>query len=113
VAAIGECPPIGMITRSSKEQIMTDQSRELLLVIKGVLLRCWIAGFVLLGVVFAVTQLAGGVIAELHGSLFDLSAHEIDLILYCALGLIKLGVVMGFFIPWLSLTLVMAKQEAS
>lgn len=91
---------------------MSNQSKEILQLISSVLLRCWIIGFVLLGVGLAVTLVAHGLIIQLHGSMFGLSPHELDVIFYCALGLIKLAILVGFFIPWLSLKWVIPKETA-
>ncbi len=90
---------------------MPSQLRDTLELIAAILLRCWIIGFVLLGIGFTGTQLAHGFIAKLHASMFGLSTHEIDIIFYCALGLIKLSVLICFFIPWLSILWVNRKYK--
>lgn len=35
-----------------------------------------------------------------------IAMHELDVIFYCALGILKLFVLVFFFIPWLSIRLV-------
>ena len=92
---------------------MPSRLRDSLELIAAILFRCWIIGFVLLGIGFAGTQLAHEFIVKLHGLMFGLSSHEIDMIFYCAFGLIKLSVLICFFIPWLSIKLVMRKREES
>ena len=72
----------------------------------GVLLRCWIGGFVLLFVWLGATLFASGPIHRLHGELFGISSHELDVIFYCGIGFLKLLVLVFFFIPWLAIKLV-------
>lgn len=91
---------------------MTDSTRDFFDTLAKVLLRCWIIGFVLLLFSFAMFMLTGDFIDNIHGKMFGLSAHELDLIMYCGLGLLKFGILLIFFIPWLSIKLVLRKKEA-
>ena len=88
---------------------MTDQTRDLLTTFTSVLLRCWVLGFVLLFIWFGTTQLLGEIIFKLHGPMFGLSSHERDLVFYCGMGLLKLFVLVFFFIPWIAIKLVLRK----
>ena len=89
---------------------MSDSTKELLETTKDVLLRCWICGFVLLFISLGATLLTGNLIHDLHGSIFGLTKHELDLIFYCLMGILKLIVIACFFIPWLSIKLVLKKS---
>ena len=89
---------------------MSDSTKELLETTKDVLLRCWIFGFVLLIISLGATLLTGNLIHDLHGSMFGLTKHELDLIFYCLMGILKLMVIACFFIPWLSIKLVLKKS---
>ena len=89
---------------------MSDSTRELLETTKDVLLRCWMFGFVLLVISLGATLLTGNLIHDLHGSMFGLTNHELDLIFYCLMGILKLIVIACFFIPWLSIKLVLKKS---
>ena len=89
---------------------MSDSTRELFETTKDVLLRCWIFGFVLLIISLGATLLTGNLIHDLHGSMFGLTNHELDLIFYCLMGILKLIVIACFFIPWLSIKLVLKKS---
>lgn len=75
-----------------------------------VLLRCWLFGFLLLLIWFVVDKLAGEEILRLHGPMFGLTKHELDVIFYCGMGLLKLCVIVFFFFPWLAIRLVLRKQ---
>jgi hypothetical protein len=77
-----------------------------------VLLRCWIFGFVLVSIWFGVYLLAGDLVLRLHGHWFGLSKHELDLIFYCGMGLLKLLVYVFFFFPWLAIRLVLRSRKA-
>ena len=89
---------------------MSDSTKELLETTKDVLLRCWTFGFVLLFISLGATLLTGNLVHDLHGSIFGLTKHELDLIFYCLMGILKLIVIACFFIPWLSIKLVLKKS---
>ena len=90
---------------------MSKQITEWLEVVAKILLRCWIFGLLLNLTWFAVFMLAGNVIYDLHGSMFGLSPHELNLINYCGMGLTKFAVGVFFFIPWVSIRLVLRKAK--
>lgn len=89
---------------------MSDSIKDLLETTKDVLLRCWIFGFVPLFIWLGAILLMGNLIYELHGPLFGLTNHEIDLISYCGMGILKLIVLVCFFIPWLSIKMVLKQS---
>lgn len=90
---------------------MSTQITEWLEVVAKILLRCWIFGF-LLNLIWAVVfMLAGNVICDLHGSMFGLSPHELNVIHYCGMGLTKFAVGVFFFIPWVAIRLVLSKAK--
>ena len=89
---------------------VTDQTKDLLNAISSIFLRCWLGGFVLLFVWLGVTQLMSDFIHKLHGPMFGLSDHELDLIFYCGMGLLKFCVLTFFLIPWLAIKLVLKNQ---
>lgn len=91
---------------------MTESTREFCETASRVLLRCWISGFVLLFIWLGFVLIEGGMISDLHGAMFGISAHELDVIFYCGMGLLKLMVLVCFFIPWLSIRLVLRKANA-
>jgi hypothetical protein len=90
---------------------MSDSIRDLLGTLAQILLRCWLISFVLAMFSFVVFTLAGDIIDEMHGKMFGLSSHELDLIIYCGLGLFKLFVFIFFLIPWLAIRLVLRKEK--
>ena len=90
------------------DPIRTDEFFEML---SKVLLRCWIFGFVFVTFWFALYVLAGDFVYRLHGNLFGLSRHELDVIFYCGMGFLKLLVIMFFFFPWLAIWMVSRKQK--
>lgn len=71
--------------------------------IESVLLRCWICGFIVLIVWVGASLLLDDQILAVHGGLFGLNRHELDVVMYCGMGLWKLWVILVFFIPWLGL----------
>jgi hypothetical protein len=58
---------------------------------------------------FVLFMLTGEIIDEIHGKMFGLSAHELDLIIYCWFGLFKLFVFIFFLFPWIGIKLVLRK----
>lgn len=57
-------------------------------------------------------MLAGGIIDDLHGRMFGMSPHELDLVFYCWLGMLNLFVLEFFLFPWLAIKLVLRKEKA-
>jgi hypothetical protein len=76
-----------------------------------VLLRCTVFGFLLLVFWFGIVMLAGELVYGIHGRMFHLSSDELSVIHYSGMGLTKLVVGLFFFIPWLSIRLVLAKTK--
>ena len=90
---------------------MTDATRDFFDTLAKVLLRCWIFGFALLLFAFVMILVAGGIIDGIHGRMFGLSPHELDVIFYCWLGALKLLVLVLFFMPWLAIRWVLRKKR--
>ena len=89
---------------------MSDSIKDLLEATKAVLLWCWIFSVVLLFIWLGAILLMGNLIHDLHGPMFGLASHELDLIFYCGMGILKLIVITCFFIPWLSIKMVLKKS---
>lgn len=90
---------------------MSTQITEWLDVIAKILLRCWIFGLLLVAIWFAFFMLASGVLYNLHGKLFGLSPHELNIIHYSGMALVKLAVICFFFFPWAAIRLVLRKAK--
>ena len=80
---------------------------ELLELLAGILLRCTVFGFVLMLLWFGIYMFLGDLVYDLHGWMFGLSEHELNLIHYCGMGLVKLFVFVFFLFPWLAIRLVL------
>ncbi|MHB0958274.1 MAG: DUF6868 family protein [Pirellulaceae bacterium] len=89
---------------------MSFHLTESLDVIAKVLLRCWLLGMLLLLIWYGVFLLVPNVIYSLHGSMFDLSPHELNIIHYSGMAFVKLVVILFFFFPWLAIRLVLRKN---
>ena len=88
---------------------MSESTRELLETVAKVLLRCIGFGFLLLLIWAGFFMLSGELVYDLHGNIFGLSKHELDVIHYCGMGLVKLFVFTFFLFPWLAIKLVLRK----
>ncbi|MCA9173582.1 MAG: hypothetical protein KDB14_03770 [Planctomycetales bacterium] len=88
---------------------MTEQTRDLMATLERVLLRCWAFAFGLLMIWLVAMLTLAGVIDRIHGPMFGLTAHELDVIFYCALGALKILTLVFLFIPWLSIKLVLRR----
>jgi hypothetical protein len=87
---------------------MTDSTRDFFDTLAKILFRCWIFGFVLLFVWAGAFM--SHIVHKLHGPMMMLSDHDLDVIHYCGMGFLKLTVLTLFFIPWLSIKLVLRKR---
>lgn len=92
---------------------MSDPITEWLEAVAKILLRCWVIGFLMMLFSLVVFMLTGEVIYQVHGKIFGLSPHELDLIMYCGLALFKVFVLIFFLLPWVSIKLVLKKAKAS
>jgi hypothetical protein len=89
---------------------MSDpKTTELFDTLAKVLLRCGIFGYLLLLLSVGLILIAGDPIYRLNGSLFGLSKHELELIIYECIVLMKVIVLLFFLIPWLAIRLVLRK----
>ncbi len=88
---------------------MSDSTRECFGTLNKVLLRSWIIGIVIMLVSTIILLASGDLIDVIHGRIFGLTPHELDLIIYCGLGVMKLLVLVLFFIPWLAIKMVLGK----
>ena len=88
------------------------QTDDLLKTLAEILLRCWIFGFIVLLFWWGAVMLAGDLIFGVHGDMFNLTRSQLNAIHYCGMGLTKLTVGLFFFIPWVSIQLVLKKRKA-
>jgi hypothetical protein len=91
---------------------MSDQTTELLEVAAKILLRCWIFGFIVLLFWWGAITLAGDLVLGVHGDMFGLTRPQLNVIHYCGILFTKLAVGVFFFIPWVSMQLVLRKRAA-
>lgn len=92
---------------------MTDSTRDFFDTLAKVLIRCWIFSVLLLLFSFVVFMLTGEIIDKIHGPMFGVSPHELDLIIYCGMGLHKLCVNLFFLFPWLAIRLVLRNSDGT
>jgi hypothetical protein len=76
------------------------------------LLRCGVFGYLLLLLGAGVILIAGDPIYRLNSSLFGLSKHELELIIYECIVLMKVIVLLFFLIPWIAIRMVLRKANA-
>ncbi len=92
---------------------MSEATREVLDTVAKVLLRCWIIGILLQWISLGGVLLMGDVIHSWHSALYGLSQPESAMITAGYLAGLKLCVAVFFFIPWLSIWLVLKKTKNS
>jgi hypothetical protein len=91
---------------------MSAQITEWLEAIVKILLRCWLLGFILLLFWWGAITLAGDLVLGVHGDMFGLTRPQLNVIHYCGILFTKLAVGVFFFIPWVSIQLVLRKRAA-
>ena len=87
------------------------QTTEFFDTLAKVLLRCALFGFLLLLFWFGVILLAEDLVCSVHGRMFGLTPHELKVIHYCGMGLLKLAVGCLFLLPWAAIRLVLRRQS--
>jgi len=88
----------------------STEINELLDTVAKVLLRCFVLGFLLL-LLWFVAYLSAGDLIYRQGKMFGLSAHEIDVIHYCGMALVKGCVLLFFLFPYIAIRLVLRKRS--
>jgi hypothetical protein len=91
--------------------MMQESTRTVFDTLAKILLRCWISGFVSLAIWLGAVLLMGETIHKLHGPMFGITSHELGVIFYCGMGMLKVFVLVFFFIPWLSIRLILKKAK--
>jgi hypothetical protein len=72
--------------------------------VERVLLRCFILGFVVLIIWFLFFLVAGGLIYDVHGSMFkEITVRQFEVIHYCRMGLVKLFIFVFFLVPYVAM----------
>jgi hypothetical protein len=74
--------------------------------------RCFVFTFAIACLWFAAYAIAGSPFYTMQVRIFGLTAHEVDLLNYCGIGLLKLVMWLFFFAPWLAIRLEMRKKSA-
>ena len=88
----------------------SKQADELFETLASVLLRCFVLGYCFLLLWFVMCVFAGGIVYSIGDKLFGLTPHEVDIINYCGMAVVK-GVVMLFFLfPYIAIRLVLRKR---
>jgi len=75
-----------------------------------ILLRCFVLGYVLVLLWFAVYLNAGDLNNRI-GKLFDLTPHEVGAINYCGMAMMKGTVLIFFLCPYIAIRLVLRKPS--
>jgi hypothetical protein len=80
---------------------------DILTVLAKILLRCFVLGFVFLTFWFALYMAAANFMYSVHGSMFNLTPHDIDIMNYYGMAYFKLTVFVLFLIPYIAVRLVL------
>lgn len=86
---------------------MSKETTELLEAVSKILLRCWIFGVIILLFWWGAITIAGDLTLWIHGEMFGLDRPQLNVIHYCGMMLTKLMVFLFFFIPWMSIRMVL------
>ena len=78
--------------------------------IAGIMIRCFILGFVFLLIWFLLILAGGDFIYGIHSKLFGISREHFDMMMYAGMGITKMFIFGVFLIPYVSIKLVLAKR---
>jgi hypothetical protein len=91
--------------------VKADEISNVLDVVAGLLLRCFLLSVALLAIWF-LFYLAGGDWAySVHSKWFDLSRHEFALLNYYGMAFLKLGAIVFFLLPYCAIKLMLRKRD--
>ena len=86
-----------------------DNDRMLLETVAQVLIRCFLAGVILLLVWFGAFEVFGRSMYTLHSMMFGITRTQFELINYSAMAATKISIILLFLIPYVCLRLVLRK----
>ena len=89
---------------------MTDSNREQFDTLAKVLLRSFVLGYALLLLWVGTYVLVGGVIYGVHGQMFGLTPHEVEVIHYCGIAFVKCIGLLFFLFPYVAIRWIMRKR---
>ncbi len=76
-----------------------------------VLIRAFLLGAALLVFWFLGFLLAAHWMYAVHSQWFEITRHEFDVIHYCGMGLLKIGILLLFLLPYVSIRLVQRQRK--
>jgi hypothetical protein len=87
------------------------ETHDLLDAVAKVLIRCFFLGYLFLLLWFGIYVLAGDLIYRMSGPLFGLSQHEMNLMQFYGIVLVKCFVFLFFLFPYIAIRLVLRKNK--
>ncbi len=88
----------------------TKQSNSLE-VLAGVLLRCFLLAVCLLLLWFVFFLVAGQWAYSIHSKWFEITRHDFDIIMYCAIAFFKTSATLFFLLPFIAVKLILRKKK--
>jgi hypothetical protein len=85
----------------------STESNDILESVAKVLIRSFLLGAALLALWWCIFLVGGDRMYELHSRWFDLTRHEFDVINYCGMAFVKIGIFVLFLIPYVSIRMVL------
>jgi hypothetical protein len=95
------------------KRLIDPQTIDFFDTLARVLIRCAIMAYLLLLLTVGVFTLAGDTMYRLNSNFFDLSKHELELIIYGFIVMTKSVVFLFFLIPWAAIRLVLKKSKTA
>jgi len=74
------------------------------------LLRSWLLGIALMLWWFVFFLIGGNWAYGIHSQWFDMTKHDFDLLNYYGMAFVKMSILLFFFIPYVSIRLVLRKK---
>jgi hypothetical protein len=89
----------------------SKNGNELFDTLAKILLRCFVLGYCILLLWFVVYLIGGELLyGKIGGKLFGLTPHEVDIINYCGMAVVKVLVLLFFLCPYIAIRLVLRKR---
>lgn len=83
---------------------------ELLEAVAGVLIRCFFLGMAVMLFTFFVSLFGKELAYSVHSKMYDITAHEFELLLYFGLAFLKTMVFVLFLLPYIGIRMVLKKR---
>lgn len=90
-----------------------DEQKMILSTLRDILLWCTILSFAILLIWLIIYLALGNWIYLIHGALFNLSRHNIDILMYYGMAFLKINAILFYLFPYIAIEIILKKKQSN